>query len=76
MSEQHKFDELKKLFKNVFEMIEKRFENVPILCSFGNNDMIYNHKLPGKFKDKDFDLTNEDFYKEIFQVWFNDRKGN
>ena len=57
-------------------MIEKRFDNVPILTSFGNNDMIYNHKLPGEDRDGTLKLTSEKFYQEIYDIWFTDRKGN
>ena len=60
------------LFQNMVKRVEKHFEGVPILNSFGNNDMLYNAEMPGR----DPSISARDFFTALYRYWFVDVKAN
>ena len=46
LTEKQKFDQIKVMFQVVFDALKKRFPNVPIIPTFGNNDNMRNYMPP------------------------------
>ena len=73
----HKWDQIQKIFQRLTKLVEDKFPDVPILSSFGNNDMMYNAEMPGKDQaGKDSFLSTEAYFTAIYQYWFTDVKAN
>ena len=55
--------------KQVADLFNKYFEDVPFFPTFGNNDAKY-HYQPA------FSANEKRFYDELYKLWFKDHKGN
>jgi hypothetical protein len=55
---------MKSDMQTIFDNVRKRFKNVPLLPSVGNNDVVVHNNVPCD------DINANIYYSDLFGIWF------
>ena len=66
---EQKYQQVKDVHRQVTQLFDSYFPDVPVLLTFGNNDTKY-HYQPA------FGANRDPYYDFIFQTWFIEHPGN